>query len=79
MDVGALLRQAREQAVHTQRQLAAQLGVPPSTLSRYESGAGQPSLRMLDRILAGCGKQLHATLVQRHADLDADLNRRPAG
>jgi transcriptional regulator with XRE-family HTH domain len=78
VDLGALLRQAREQALLTQRQLAAQLGVPPSTLSRYESGAGQPSLRMLDRILAGCGKQVHATLVQRYADLDAELDRRSA-
>ncbi|MGI8537553.1 MAG: helix-turn-helix domain-containing protein [Mycobacteriales bacterium] len=78
MEVGGLLRQAREQALLTQRQLAAQLGLPPSTLSRYESGVGQPSLRMLDRILAGCGKQVCATLVQRHADLDADLDRRAA-
>lgn len=75
MDVGALLRQAREEALLSQRALAAQLGVPPSTLSRYESGAGQPSLPMLDRILAGCGKQLEATLVRRHADLDAELAR----
>lgn len=59
----------------SQRTLAAQLGVPPATLSRYESGAGQPSLQMLDRILAGCGKQLEATLVRRHADLDAELAR----
>lgn len=75
MDVGALLRQAREEAFLTQRRLAAQLGVPPSTLSRYESGRAAPSLGMLDRILAGCGKQLEATLVQRHADLDAELDR----
>ena len=59
----------------SQRALAMQLGLPASALSRYESGAVQPSLRMLDRILAGCGKQLEATLVRRHADLDAELTR----
>ena len=75
VDVGGLLRQAREEALLSQRALAAQLGVPPSTLSRYESGVAQPSLQMLDRILAGCGKQLEATLVRRHADLDAELAR----
>ncbi len=59
----------------SQRALATQLGLPASALSRYESGAAQPSLQMLDRILAGCGKQLEATLVRRHADLDAEFAR----
>ena len=75
MDVGALLKQARSSTELSQRQLARRIGVPPSTLSRYESGAALPSLPMLDRILAACGKDLQATLVQRHADLDAELDR----
>ena len=75
MDVGALIKQARWERNLTQRQLAARLGTPPSTLSRYESGAALPSLPMLDRILAECGKDLAATLVQRHADVDAELDR----
>jgi len=75
MDVTGLLRRARQEAMLTQRQLAAQLGIAASTVSRYESGAAQPSLPMLDRMLAACGKQVEATLVHRHADLDADLDR----
>lgn len=75
MDVGALLKQARWSTELTQRQLAHRIGLPPSTLSRYESGAALPSLPMLDRILAACGRDLQATLVHRHADLDADLDR----
>lgn len=75
MDVGALLKQARWSTELTQRQLARRIGVPSSTLSRYESGAALPSLPMLDRILAGCGKELRATLVRRHADVDAELDR----
>ena len=75
MDVGALLKQARWSTELTQRQLARRIGVPSSTLSRYESGAALPSLPMLDRILAGCGKDLHATLVRRHANVDAELDR----
>jgi transcriptional regulator with XRE-family HTH domain len=75
VDVGELLKQARWSTELTQRQLAHRLGMPPSTLSRYESGAALPSLRMLDRILAACGKDLQASLVHRHADLDAELDR----
>jgi transcriptional regulator with XRE-family HTH domain len=75
MDVAALLKQARTEVELSQRQLARQLGVPSSTLSRYETGSALPSLPMLDRILAACGKDLQGTLVHRHADLDADLDR----
>jgi transcriptional regulator with XRE-family HTH domain len=72
---GPLLKAARWQAGLSQRQLARAVGVPSSTLSRYETGAMLPSLRMLDRVLAACGKDLQATLVQRHADVDAELDR----
>jgi transcriptional regulator with XRE-family HTH domain len=75
MDVTGLLRRARQEAMLTQRQLAAQVGIASSTVSRYESGAAQPSLPMLDRMLAACGKQVEATLVHRHGDLDVDLDQ----
>ncbi|MBW3641178.1 MAG: helix-turn-helix domain-containing protein [Actinobacteria bacterium] len=39
MDVRALLCQAREETMLSQRALATQLGLPASALSRYESGA----------------------------------------
>ena len=78
MDVGALVKQARWGTELSQGQLARRLGVPQSTLSRYESGSALPSLRMLDRILAACGKDVVFRLVQRHADLDDELDRRAA-
>ena len=75
MDIGRALRDARHTTGLSQRALAARLGVQPSTVSRYESGAAAPSLAMVDRVLAACGKDLELTLVQRHADLDAELDR----
>lgn len=75
MDWGALIRRARWETGWSQRQLAAAIEVPSSTVSRYESGAMLPSLRMLDRVLAACGKDMEAVLVQRHADVDAELDR----
>jgi transcriptional regulator with XRE-family HTH domain len=76
MDIAGLLRAARHDMGLTQRGLAARLGVAPSSLSRFESGAATPSLRMVERVLEGCGRDAQWTLVQRHADLDAELTRR---
>lgn len=75
MKWGVLLKQARDDAELTQRQLAARLGIPASTVSRYETGAMLPSLRRLDRVLEACGKDVEAALVRRHADVDAELDR----
>ena len=78
MDIAGLLRAARHDVGLTQRSLAARLGVAPSSLSRFESGAAAPSLTMVERLLEGCGRDAQWTLVQRHADLDAELARRAA-
>lgn len=78
MDMPGLLRAARHDAGLTQRALAGRLGVASSSLSRYESGVALPSLAMVERVLTGCGKDAQWTLVQRHADLDAELDRRAA-
>ncbi|MCY7364213.1 MAG: helix-turn-helix domain-containing protein [Frankiaceae bacterium] len=78
MDVGGLLRTARYGAGLSQRALAARAGVAASSLSRFESGAARPSLEMAERLLATCGKDAVWTLVERHADLDAELDRRAA-
>lgn len=44
-------------------------------VSRIESGARLPSLPMLDRLLAACGRDAQWRLVHRHADLDEVLER----
>ncbi|MGH9306319.1 MAG: helix-turn-helix transcriptional regulator [Acidimicrobiales bacterium] len=48
---GNLLRRARAEKDLTQRELASAAGVPQSTVARIESGAQQPSLPLLARIL----------------------------
>ncbi|MDQ2738563.1 MAG: helix-turn-helix domain-containing protein [Actinomycetota bacterium] len=48
---GNLLRRARAEKDLTQRGLALAAGVPQSTVARIESGAQQPSLPLLARIL----------------------------
>lgn len=78
MDIAGLLRAARHDVALTQRALAARVGVAPSSLSRFESGAATPSLAMVERVLQTCGRDAQWTLVQRHADLDAELHRRAA-
>jgi len=78
MDIAGLLRAARHEVGLTQRGLAGRLGIAPSSLSRFESGTSTPSLTMVERVLEGCGRDAQWTLVQRHADLDAELARRAA-
>lgn len=44
------LRKYREQNGVSQRQLAHQLGVVPSTINQYESGTRKPDIVMLKKI-----------------------------
>jgi transcriptional regulator with XRE-family HTH domain len=76
VDVAAALRQARRAAGLTQRQLARHVQVSATSLSRYESGAHLPSLPMLDRLLAGCGKDVRLVVVDRVDDHEAEFARR---
>jgi transcriptional regulator with XRE-family HTH domain len=77
---GNLLRIARSRAGMSQRQLAKAAGVPQSTIARIESGARQPSLPVLARILAAVDLQPRITLeaYDPHDDVldatDARLN-----
>lgn len=48
---GNLLRRARAQKGLTQRQLAELAGIPQSSIAKIESGARQPTLPVLTRIL----------------------------
>lgn len=52
------LREARRRAQLTQQALAAAAGVAPSVLSAYETGARQPSAKMLARLVRAAGLQL---------------------
>jgi transcriptional regulator with XRE-family HTH domain len=55
-----VLRWARGRAGLTQRRLAALAGVPQSTVSRIESGAIDPRISTLRRLLRSCGYELDA-------------------
>lgn len=59
---GNLLRMARARRGWTQRQLAEAAGVPQSTIGRIESGAMQPTLALLDRIMVSTGLELRTRL-----------------
>lgn len=58
-----LIRTARTRRSLSQRALAARAGVPQSTLSRVESGRQQPTVAMLERLVAAAGYRLRAELV----------------
>lgn len=69
------LRAARRRAEMSQRALALAAGVAPSVLSAYETGARQPSAKMLARLVRATGADLavvdrsHERLRQK-ADLE---------
>jgi predicted nucleotidyltransferase/DNA-binding XRE family transcriptional regulator len=55
---GSLLREARRHAGLSQAQLAKRAGTTQSVISAYESAARQPSLPMLNRLVAAAGLEL---------------------
>lgn len=75
MDLGALLRIAREACGLTQEAVAASAGVSRHALSRWELGVRPVRSDVADRVLAACGKDVRFQLVARHADLDGTLTR----
>ena len=60
MTAARLLRQARRRAGMTQRELARAADTPQPAIARIESGAVEPRLATLQRLLAAAGSQLEA-------------------
>lgn len=56
-----ILRMARRRAALSQRALAEAAGVSPSVLCAYETGARQPSAKMLARLVRASGARLGLT------------------
>jgi transcriptional regulator with XRE-family HTH domain len=75
VDVGPVLRQARQEAGLGQAELARRAGVSRSAVNRYETGVRWPSLAVLDRLLEACGRDVRMTLVRRHQRLHDELDR----
>jgi transcriptional regulator with XRE-family HTH domain len=68
---GSLLRLHRTSADLTQHQLAAKAGISQATLSCYESGSREPTLRIAARLAHALGVELD--------DLAAPFAPRPKG
>ena len=80
----ALLRDARAYAGLSRRTLAAKAGVPTSTVTRVEEGQSDPTLTMLERLLAAAGSDLvleakprddHFTLAELATAVDRNAAR----
>lgn len=65
IDAAAILKEARERAGLSQRELARRAGTAQSVVARIELGRTSPSLSTLDRLLAAAGFELHAGLELR--------------
>src|SRR5438552_5013784 len=59
---GAVLREARSRAGLSQVELGRRAGVTQSVVSAYESGARQPSVPMLERLVRAAGYELQITV-----------------
>lgn len=66
---GPLIREARQLAGLSQRDLANQLGTKQSVISRWERGVDTPRVDTLGRILQACGFEADLTF-RRHDDED---------
>jgi transcriptional regulator with XRE-family HTH domain len=80
----ALLREARVHAGLSRRALAAKAHVPTSTVSRIEDQQSDPTLTMLERLLAAAGSRLlieahrrddHPTLAELSTAVDRTARR----
>jgi len=66
MRADQLIRDARERAGLTLRELADLAETSHSTLSAYESRSKVPNVRTLDRVLHACGFATDVSLQRRH-------------
>jgi transcriptional regulator with XRE-family HTH domain len=73
-----LVAMARQRAGFSQRALAVRLGVPASTVARWESGEHAPSLDTLQRVVRACGLDLVLGLANGDRSYQADIARRLA-
>ena len=65
MDAGSIVRESRRRAGLTQRRLAMMAGVSQPTVARIESGATEPTMRLVERLVEACGLDLRLSLAER--------------
>jgi transcriptional regulator with XRE-family HTH domain len=71
MDAGTLMREARLRAGLTQTALSHRLGVPQSTVARWETGRVSPSFENVIRTIRACDLDVHLRIVERDPQLEA--------
>jgi transcriptional regulator with XRE-family HTH domain len=74
MDIGAVLRKAREQALLSQVDLATRAGTSRAAIQAYEHGRVSPTVRTVDRLLAVMGLQQRDELEPLLAQVDARVD-----
>jgi transcriptional regulator with XRE-family HTH domain len=74
---GSLLRLARRQTGLSQRQLAAQAGVPQSMIAAYEMGRREPTMPTLLKLINAAGLDLRLQLapLEDHDRVLADIRQ----
>jgi uncharacterized protein len=75
LEPASLIREARQRAGLSQVELGRRAGVTQSLVSAYESGARQPSVPMLDRLVRASGAELEILLLDRNGALHASDGR----
>jgi transcriptional regulator with XRE-family HTH domain len=78
MTSGELMRSARLRAGLSQEQVAERLGLPRSSVARWETDAVEPSLSTLRRVLQACGFDLSLALVPFERDPEREARLREA-
>jgi transcriptional regulator with XRE-family HTH domain len=68
MTTGELMRSARLRAGLSQEQVAERLGLPRSSVARWETDAVEPGFSTLRRVLRACGFDLSLALVPFERD-----------
>lgn len=75
MDPATAIRQAREQAKLSKRELARRAGTSAAAIVQYESGAREPSYTTLTRILRAAGFDAELNVVTGRRELRATRGR----
>ena len=72
MTSGELIRSARLRAGLSQGELAERLGMPQSSIARWEVDSVEPGLSKVRRILRACGFDVSLSLIPFERDPDRD-------
>jgi transcriptional regulator with XRE-family HTH domain len=78
MTSGELIRAARLRAGLSQDELGERLGLPQSTIARWEVDRVEPGLSTVRRVLQACGYDLSLTLIPFTRDPERDARVREA-